>query len=192
MMTEIQKVKAEIKMLEKKLSFLEELEKTKSPVEEAFKDWWGQYPETGNWDSTDDARWLGFRAGYHLAYQEKIAEWEPTPQTPSEIEQGLKNAFKTAKENGVFDDSISDTKQRILHQSKQVAAYMEKQSQPFWSRIGGNTGPYDLGPAEIANILNLIADEVEHRGEIDYDRDPGETAEWLRHEAEKAVLSIES
>ena len=35
-MTEIQKVKAEIKMLEKKLSFLEELEKTKSPVEKEY------------------------------------------------------------------------------------------------------------------------------------------------------------
>lgn len=88
--------------------------------------------------------------------------------------------------------SLSDPNQRILHQSKQLAAYMERQSQPLWHRIGGNTGPYDLGPAEIANILNLIADEVEHRGVIDYDRDPGETAEWLRHEAQKAVSDIES
>ena len=44
-MTEIQKVKAEIKMLEKKLSFLEELEKTKSPVEEAYKDWLRNQPD---------------------------------------------------------------------------------------------------------------------------------------------------
>ena len=43
-MTEIEEVKAQIKVLEKKL---EELEKTKSPVEEAYKDWWGHYPETG-------------------------------------------------------------------------------------------------------------------------------------------------
>jgi hypothetical protein len=60
-------------------------------------------------------------------------------------------------------------------------------TEPLWRRIGGNTGPYDLGPREIANILNLIADEVERRGDIDYDRDPGETSDWLRAEAKQAL-----
>lgn len=164
--------------------------KTKSPVEQAYKDWWGEYPETGDWDATDDARWLGFRAGYHMAYQEKVTTWEPTPQTPNEIEQGLKNAFKAAKEAGVFDDLPSDKKQRILHQSKQVASYMEMRNQPFWPRLGSKVGSYNLGPVEIANILELIAEEVEHRGTIDYDRDPGETAEWLMHEAQSARQSM--
>ena len=67
-MTEIEELKAQLKVLEKKLSFLEELEKTKSPVEEAFKDWWGQYPETGTWDGFDEKRWQGFQAGYEFAY----------------------------------------------------------------------------------------------------------------------------
>ena len=44
LMTEIEELKAQIKVLEKKLSFLEELEKTPSPAEEAYKDWWGEYP----------------------------------------------------------------------------------------------------------------------------------------------------
>jgi len=57
----------------------------------------------------------------------------------------------------------------------------------FWKRIGGSTGPYDLGPVEIAAILNLIADEVEKRGDIKYDLDPGETADWLRYEATIAM-----
>ena len=39
---------------------------------------------------------------------------------------------------------------------------------------------------ELPAILDLIADEVEKRGEIEYDLDPGETADWLRAEAEKA------
>jgi hypothetical protein len=39
---------------------------------------------------------------------------------------------------------------------------------------------------EIPAMLDLIADEVEKRGEIEYDLDPGETADWLRAEAEKA------
>jgi hypothetical protein len=56
-------------------------------------------------------------------------------------------------------------------------------TEPFWKQIGDNTGPYDLGPVEIANILNLIADEVERRGDIKYDLDPGETSDWLKSEA---------
>lgn len=60
-------------------------------------------------------------------------------------------------------------------------------TEQFWQRIGGKRGPYDLGPSEIAGILTLIADEVEHRGAIDYDRDPGETSDWLRAEATKAM-----
>lgn len=73
-MTEIEKVKEEIKVLEKKLSFLEELEQTKSPVEEAYKDWWGEYPKTVTASNTDDARWFGFQAGYNAAYEEKVAQ----------------------------------------------------------------------------------------------------------------------
>ena len=109
-----------------------------------------------------------------------------------QVKKEKEQRAKSPVEDGAFDDSLSEIKQRFLHQSKQLAACMEKQSQPLWRRIGGNTGPYDLGPAEIANILNLIADEVEHRGEIDHDRDPSETADWLKREAQKALLSIES
>lgn len=65
---EIERVKAQIFVLEKKLALLEEMEKTKSPVEEAYKDWWGVYPETGTWDGFDEKRWQGFQAGYEFAY----------------------------------------------------------------------------------------------------------------------------
>ena len=108
---EIEELKAQIKVLEKKLSFLEELEKTKSPVEEAYKDWWGEYPETGTTASnTDDARWLGFQAGYNAAYEEKVSEWEPTPQTPEQVADGLKEAFREAVKQGV----VSSTKRETL------------------------------------------------------------------------------
>jgi hypothetical protein len=73
-MTEIEKVKGEIKVLEKKLAFLEELEKTKSPVEEAYKDWWGQYPELETDSEYDEMRWQGFQAGFQAAYEEKVRE----------------------------------------------------------------------------------------------------------------------
>jgi hypothetical protein len=45
--------------------------------------------------------------------------------------------------------------------------------------------PLDLlTPDQAHSLLNLIADVIEQRGEIDYDRDPGETADWLRREAD--------
>lgn len=94
-MTEIEKTKAEIKMLEKKLSFLEELEKTKSPVEEAYKRVYGNYPMT---DDTD-GDWENFQAGYKSAQKDyKVGEWEPTPQTPEQTSQSLKEAFIKAQQ----------------------------------------------------------------------------------------------
>ncbi len=72
-MTEIEEVKAQIKVLEKKLSFLEELEKTKSPVEEAYKRVYGVYPMTGpSVDGIDDIRWRAFQMGYNASKEEKV------------------------------------------------------------------------------------------------------------------------
>ena len=128
---EIEKVKAQIKVLEKKLSFLEELEKTKSPVEEAYKRWMGNYPPTGpSVDGIDDIRWRAFQmgynaskedkvkmseslhAGYYLAQKEKVKEWEPTPQTPEQVADGLKEAFREAVKQGVVSSS---TKPQTLY-----------------------------------------------------------------------------
>ena len=101
---EIEKVKAQIKVLEKKLSFLEELEKTKSPVEEAFKDNYGVYPN--ELKTTDDFNcWKSFKRGYNAAYEEKVSEWEPTPQTPEQVADGLKEAFREAVKQGVVSSS---------------------------------------------------------------------------------------
>jgi hypothetical protein len=151
-MTEIQKVKAEIKMLEKKLSFLEELKKTKSPAEEAFRRIYNVYPSSSEksvfWTDNDEDTWIAFQNGYNASqedykvgeYQEpekrkiddlaekllpddhpyKIAdehgetnpykqylnsvkEWKPSAQTPEQVEEGLRDAMRTAKEEGVFD-----------------------------------------------------------------------------------------
>ena len=66
-MTEIEKVKQEIKMLQSKLEFLEELENHKDQeVREAFKEVYGHYPMI---DGNDYYRWEGkiwfaFQKGY--------------------------------------------------------------------------------------------------------------------------------
>ena len=75
---EIEKVKAQIKVLEKKISFLEELEKTKTPCEEAYKRVYGNYPTThitdGCWDSPT---WMHFVNGYKSAQKDyKVGEFQ--------------------------------------------------------------------------------------------------------------------
>ena len=111
-MTELEALKAQIKVLEKKLSFLEELEKTKSPVEEAFKDWMGVYPPTNpSVDNIFDIRWRAFQKGYDAAYEEKVSEYQPTPQTPEQVADGLKEAFREAVKQGVVS---SHTKSKTL------------------------------------------------------------------------------
>ena len=37
-----------------------------------------------------------------------MTEWKPEPQTPEQVEQGLKDAMKQAKEDGVFDWGYDD------------------------------------------------------------------------------------
>jgi hypothetical protein len=53
-----------------------------------------------------DMRWQGFQAGYMAAYEEQVRgdDFQPTPQTPEQVADGLRAAMKQAKEDGVFDD----------------------------------------------------------------------------------------
>jgi hypothetical protein len=53
------------------------VEEPKSPVEEAYKDWWGQYPKLETDSKYDDIRWQGFQAGYELAQPKAVAVDEP-------------------------------------------------------------------------------------------------------------------
>ena len=80
----IKDIEAQIKMLQSKLEFYKELEKTPpSPVEECYKDWWGEYPTTDDnaWE-VDHTRWEGFQAGYKSAQKDyKVGEFqEPVKQ----------------------------------------------------------------------------------------------------------------
>ena len=147
---EIEKVKAQIKVLEKKLSFLEELEKTKSPVEKAYKDVYGMYPITDcmSGGDMDYVSWDAFQAGYNAAYEEKVSEtaqergervhkdvercvresvkWceenpnkDPLdwlkPQTPEQVSDGLKEAFREAVKQGIVSSTKSKTLTDIIY-----------------------------------------------------------------------------
>ena len=91
-MTEIEEIKAQIKVLEKKLALLEEIEKQ---------------PKT----LFDVIRNLGYSvdACYEIvdAVEEfqKPKEYQPTPQTPEQVADGLKEAFREAVKQGVVSSS---------------------------------------------------------------------------------------
>ena len=108
---EKEKIKAEIKVLEAKLSLIEKMEKYKSPAEEAFKRFLGRYPVTDIADTCWDGKnWVHFEAGYRSAKEDyKVGEYQPTAQTPEQVAQGLRDAMETAKENGVFDEPKPET-----------------------------------------------------------------------------------
>jgi hypothetical protein len=63
---EIEKVKSEIKVLQSKLEFLEEIEKTKTPAEEAYKTIYGAYP-------MGEPFWVVFKKGYE-AHQSLVKD----------------------------------------------------------------------------------------------------------------------
>jgi hypothetical protein len=85
---EIEKLKSKIKVLQAKVEFLEKLDRVKMPVEEAYKEWWGEYPNTNISDTSfiEDARWAGFQAGWEAAQPKDVEVNEtPIPQTLYEI-----------------------------------------------------------------------------------------------------------
>jgi hypothetical protein len=99
-MTEIEKTEGEIKVLQAKLELLKEMEKHRSPAEEAFKEVYGYYPEV-----CPRSVWVPFQKGYEEAQKDyKVGEYQPTPQTPEQVEQGLRDAMKQTKKDGVFDE----------------------------------------------------------------------------------------
>lgn len=94
---EIAYFQEQIKVKQRKLK---ELEQTKTPCEEAFKDNYGVYPN--ELKTTDDFNcWKSFKRGYNAAYEEKASEWKPTPQTPEQVADGLREAFRETVKQGV-------------------------------------------------------------------------------------------
>jgi len=63
------------------------VEEPKSPVEEAYKDWWGQYPELEIDSEYDEMRWQGFQAGFQAAQSKNTEPYCPDePEYYDEVE----------------------------------------------------------------------------------------------------------
>jgi hypothetical protein len=76
---EIQQTKEDIALLQEKLKKLEEMEKHKSPVEEAYKRVYGWYPDTGICNGMSYVWWDVFCKGYNASKEDCKVEEEPTP-----------------------------------------------------------------------------------------------------------------
>ena len=147
-MTVVEDIEAQIKVLQSKLEFYKELERTKSPVEECYKDWWGEYPGTEIWTSDDETRWQGFQAGYEFAYEEKVVEeqkWDAVresvkwceenpdkdpldwlkPQTPEQVADGLKEAFRTAIKEGIIPEIKQPTDELVDKLTKNPPEFLK-------------------------------------------------------------------
>jgi hypothetical protein len=82
--SDIEKTEGEIKVLQAKLELLKEMEKHKSPVEEAYKRVYGNYPDTGICNGMSYVWWDVFCKGYNASKEEYKVEENPTPQEPKE------------------------------------------------------------------------------------------------------------
>ena len=110
----IQTVKEDIAILQEKLKKLEELARVKTPAEEAFYRVYSRYS-----GELDGSSWDIFEKGYNEAHKDAIENnknFEPTPQTPEQVEQGLRDAMKKAKEDGVFDEPKPPTLLDIVYE----------------------------------------------------------------------------
>jgi hypothetical protein len=149
----VESIKAEIKVLQSKLEFYEELEKTKSSVEEAYKRWMGEYPPTTpSVDSTDDIRWRAYQMGYNASqksekeqqmkeliresvkwceeHREESAEDYLRPKTPEQTEKSLKEAFVKAQQTEEWKETqrkIDAPKESWMNKSdEELVAMLEK------------------------------------------------------------------
>jgi hypothetical protein len=121
--SDIEKTEAEIKVLQKKLELLKEIETHKSPVENAYRVWWGQYPELETDSKYDDTRWQGFQAGYEAAQSKDVGVQE----CPDEPYRNVR-AYWDKKDNPKPVDEVVD---RLIK---------KYQAQKLWNRVRDELG----------------------------------------------------
>jgi hypothetical protein len=95
-MTAVEELEAQIKVLTAKLELLKEVENHKSPVEEAYKRFFGRYPNSGDcWTDDNEEFWYFFQVGYKSAKEDcKVVE-EPKPM--DDVINKLLEKYKSQK-----------------------------------------------------------------------------------------------
>jgi hypothetical protein len=70
------------------------VEEPKSPVEEAYKDWCGEYPTGG---PSEDAKWGAFLAGYQVTQPKAVPVEEPQSKSMDEVVERLVKKYQAQK-----------------------------------------------------------------------------------------------
>jgi len=135
-MTEIEKTEGEIKVLQAKLELLKEMENP-TPVEEAYKRFFGRYPNNGDcWTGDNEEFWYFFQVGYKSAKEDcKVEEGEM-------IKRNLKTSLQELSNGDVrpMDDVID----RLVEKYK---------SQKLWNMLRNELG-YSVDCTE--EIVDLV------------------------------------
>ena len=133
MTNQIEELKEKIATMQHNLKVLEKLEAQKTDVEKAYRDAYGHYPITdismSDWNA---ASWDAFQKGYEAGQKPK--EFQPSPQTPEEVAEGLRDAMIQAKKEGVFDEPSKPMDDVI---DRLVKKY---QAQKLWNRVRDELG----------------------------------------------------
>ncbi len=118
------------------------VEEPKTPVEEAYKEWWGQYPELETDSEYDDMRWQGFQAGYELAqvkdgcpeppdepdYYDEV-EWDEkdNPKPVYEAVERLAKEYQAQKLYNILKDRWCFSKDACEEIVEAVAEWLPKE-----------------------------------------------------------------
>ena len=105
-MDSVESIEAQIKVLQSKLEFYKELEKTPSPVEEAFKDNYGVYPN--ELKTTDDFNcWKSFKRGYTAAQKDyKVEEHQEPVKQKDNLYDICADWYKDYDEDHPIEDLV--------------------------------------------------------------------------------------
>jgi len=163
-MNEIEKTEGEIKVLQAKLELLKEMEKHKSPAEEAYKRVYGNYPDTGICNGMSYVWWDVFCKGYNASKEDyKVGEYQPKekeqkwdvvresvkwckehpdesvedylkPHTPEKTEQLLREAFQKVQQT----EEWKETQRKI--DSNYDKMVEERKSQKLWNMVRDELG----------------------------------------------------
>jgi hypothetical protein len=195
----IQQLKEDIAINKEKLQKLEELQRTKSPAEEAYKDWWGEYPPTSpDADRRDIARWHGFQAGYYASQEpKKEQKWDVVresvkwceehpdesvedylkPHTPEKTEQLLREAFQKVQQT----EEWKETQRKI---DSNYEEKVEEEPKPVNEVLDRLENKYK--DAE-ENAASYMTDEVVNRMLKKWETDP---PSFLRFELGKTLEAL--
>jgi len=162
-MTAIEDIEAQIKVLQSKLEFYKELERTKTPCEEAYKRVYGNYPTThitdGCWDSPT---WMHFVNGYKSAQKDyKVGEFQETVQERGErlhkdVERTVRESVKWCEEHP-DTDPLDWLKPQTPEQTEQSLkeAFREAQQTEKWKELQRKIDEED-NDKNFKNSLDLI------------------------------------